>query len=136
MRFNTAISAMMEFVNAITPTTERPRALLEPFALLLAPFAPHLGEEIWARLGHTESLAYAPWPQWDEALTRDATVSYAVQVNGKLRGQLELAPDATEAEAVAAARDVENVARFLEGQVERKVVFVKGRMVNFVVTAE
>ena len=135
MRFNTAISAMMEFVNAITPTTERPRALLEPFALLLAPFAPHLGEELWARLGHSGSLAYAPWPQWDEALTRDATVSYAVQVNGKLRGQLELAPNATEAEAVAAARAVENVARFLEGQTERKVVFVPGRMVNFVVTA-
>jgi leucyl-tRNA synthetase len=135
MRFNTAISAMMEFVNVVTPTGERPRETLEPLVLLLAPFAPHLAEELWSRLGHTTTLAYAPWPTWDEALIQDSTVTYAVQVNGKLRGQVELAPDVGEADAIAAAREVENVRRFLEGQVEKKVVFVKGRMVNFVVAA-
>ena len=135
MRFNTAISAMMEFVNVVTPTAERPRETLEPLVLLLAPFAPHLAEELWSRLGHATTLAYAPWPTWDEALIQDSTVTYAVQVNGKLRGQVELAPDVDEAVAIAAAREVENVRRFLEGQVEKKVVFVKGRMVNFVVAA-
>lgn len=135
MRFNTAISAMMEFVNVVTPTAERPRETLEPLVLLLAPFAPHLAEELWSRLGHATTLAYAPWPTWDEALIQDSTVTYAVQVNGKLRGQVELAPDVGEAVAIAAAREVENVRRFLEGQVEKKVVFVKGRMVNFVVAA-
>jgi leucyl-tRNA synthetase len=133
MRFNTAISAMMEFVNVVTPTAERPRETLEPLVLLLSPFAPHVAEELWSRLGHASTLAYAPWPTWDEALIQDSTVTYAVQVNGKLRGQVELAPEVGEAEAIAAAREVENVRRFLDGQVEKKVVFVKGRMVNFVV---
>ncbi len=133
MRFNTAIAAMMEYVNLLTKEETRPRAALEPLVLLISPFAPHLGEELWRRLGHSESLAYEPWPSYDEALTVDATVTYAVQVNGKLRGQVDLAKDAAKDAAIAAARAEENVARHLEGKTIRREIFVPGRMVNFVV---
>ncbi len=133
LRFNTGIASLMELVNFLTPRAERPREVLEPFALLLAPFAPHAAEELWSRCGHAETLAYTPWPAWDAALVTDNTVSYAVQVNGKLRGQVELAVDVTEADAIAQARDIPNVSRFLEGVTLKKAIFVKGRMINFVV---
>ncbi len=134
MRFNTAIAAMMELVNVITPTTERPREVLEECVLLVSPFAPHLGEELWARLGHETTIAYATWPGYDETLTVDPTVRYAVQINGKLRGQLELAKGVSKEDALAAARAQENVARHLEGKTIRREIFVPGRMVNFVVS--
>ena len=134
LRFNTAISAMMELVNVITPRTERPRASLETLVLLVSPFAPHLGEELWQRLGHTDTLAYAAWPTFDEALTQDPTVGYAIQVNGKLRGQLELPADVTKDDALAAARAEANVVRHLEGKTLRREIFIPGRMVNFVVS--
>ena len=92
LRFNTAISAMMELVNVLTPLAERPREALSVLVRLVSPFAPHLGGELWQRLGNAESIAYAPWPTYDDALTLDATVGYAVQVNGKLRGQLVGSP--------------------------------------------
>jgi leucyl-tRNA synthetase len=133
MRFNTAISAMMELVNFLTPRAERPKVVMEGLAQLLAPFAPHVAEELWQRLGHGETLAYAPWPVWDAERVKDDTVTYAIQVNGKLRGQLELPADVTQEAAIAAARDIPNVAKFLaEGEV-KKTVFVKGRLVSFVV---
>ena len=85
MRFNTALAAMMEFVNAVYKWPNRPRAALEPFILLLSPYAPHVAEELWSRLGHSGSLAYAPWPVCDESLLVQDTVTMAVQVNGKVR---------------------------------------------------
>ncbi len=133
MRFNTAIAAMMEFVNFLTPRKARPRAVLEVFAQLVAPFAPHLGEEVWSRLGHGTSIAYVPWPTYDEALTKDASVTYAVQVNGKLRGQIEAPVEATQAQVSEMARAHENVQRFLEGKPIRREIFVAGRMINLVV---
>jgi leucyl-tRNA synthetase len=133
MRFNTAISAMMELVNFLTPRAERPKVVMEGLAQLLAPFAPHMAEELWQRLGHGETLAYAAWPVWDAERVKDDTVTYAVQVNGKLRGQLELPADVEQEAAIAAAREITNVAKFLaEGEV-KKTVFVKGRLVSFVV---
>ncbi len=134
MRFNTAISAMMGLVNVLTPLTERPREVLSVLVRLVSPFAPHLGEELWQRLGHTDTVAFASWPTYDEALTVDATVRYAVQVNGKLRGQLELGKGVGKDDALAAARGLENVARFLEGKTMRREIFVPGRMINFVVS--
>ena len=134
LRFNTAISAMMELVNVLTPLAERPREALSVLVRLVSPFAPHLGEELWQRLGNAESIAYAPWPTYDDALTLDATVGYAVQVNGKLRGQLELSKDVAKDDALAAARALENVARYLEGKTMRREIFIPGRMVNFVVS--
>ncbi len=99
----------------------------------MRPFAPHLAEELWARLGHGETLAYAPWPEADEAYLTSDTVEYAVQVNGKLRGTVTLPADAEQDAVVAAARAQENVAKYLDGVTVRKEVFVPGRLVGFVV---
>ncbi|MEZ4433030.1 MAG: leucine--tRNA ligase [bacterium] len=133
LRFNTAIAAMMELVNLLTKNEERGREVLQPLVQLVAPFAPHIGEELWQRLGHTRTLAYEPWPSYDESLTVAAAVTYAVQVNGKVRGQVELPVDVSKEAALAAARAEDNVARHLDGKTVRKEVFVPGRLINFVV---
>ncbi len=108
MRFNTAIAAMMEFTNHLTPLTVRPRAVLEPFVLLLAPFAPHLAEELWQALGHRQTLAYEPWPAFEAALTKADEIEVPVQINGKLRLRLtvpaEIDKAALEKTALADAR--------------------------------
>jgi leucyl-tRNA synthetase len=135
LRFNTAIAQLMVFVNELTPLERRARALIEPLVLLLAPFAPHLGEELWVRLGHRESLAYAPWPSWDPALVLAETVTVAVQVNGKLRATLELPRDLPQADAQRAALADERIRRYLEGAELRKVIFVPNKLMNLVVTA-
>jgi leucyl-tRNA synthetase len=103
------------------------------FVKILSPFAPHLGEELWQRLGNTASVAHAPWPVHDEAkLARDVLV-IAVQVGGKLRGQVEVAPDAPEATILAAAQADPKVQSFLAGKPIKKAIYVKGRLVNLVV---
>jgi leucyl-tRNA synthetase len=134
LRFNTAIAQLMVFVNAMTPMERRPRALIEPFVLLLAPFAPHIAEELWSRLGHGKSLAYAPWPAWDEALAREDTVTVAVQVNGKLRATVELARGTAESEARSAALADERVRRHIDGGAIRKVIYVPDKLLNLVVS--
>ena len=133
MRFNTAISAMMEFTNHLTPLTVRPKAVLEKFVLLLSPFAPHLGEELWARLGHANTLAYEAWPPFDPALCVDATIEVPVQVNGKLRAKLTVAPDIGKEALEAAARADDKVKAQLEGKQIKKVIVVPGKLVNIVV---
>lgn len=134
LRFNTAIAAMMEFTNAAYKWDATPRAVIEPFVLLLSPFAPHLAEELWQRLGHERSLAYTLWPEAKEEYLAADTVELAVQVNGKLRGSVEVAADASKEDALAAAKAHENVARYLEEGTLRKEIVVPGRLVNFVVT--
>ncbi len=132
LRFNTAIAAMMEFVNAANKWDVLPTAIAEPFVLLLSPFAPHLAEELWQRLGNAESLAYAPWPPVEEAHLKEDTVAVAVQVNGKVRATIEI-PVGLEKDAVLAqARDEDNVRRFLEGKTLRREIYVPGRIINFV----
>jgi leucyl-tRNA synthetase len=133
MRFNTAISAMMEFVNAATKWDTCPRSVLEPFALLLAPYAPHVAEELWSRLGHAESLAYAPWPPFEERHLVQSTVRVAVQVNGKMRGTVDVPADASEEQVVDAAVGAEGVAKWLEGMTVKRRIFVPGRLLNLVV---
>jgi len=131
LRFNTAIAQLMVFTNEMTPLARRSRALIEPFLLVLAPFAPHLAEELWSRLGHPESLAHAEWPRWDPGLVVDEMVTVAVQVNGKLRATIEAEPGIDAEAAGAAARDA--VAKWLEGKAVVKVIHVPDRMVSFVV---
>ncbi|MEP0549151.1 MAG: leucine--tRNA ligase [Rhodothermales bacterium] len=134
LRFNTAIAAMIEFVNEATKWDATPKALLDDFVLLLAPFAPHIGEELWDRLGHGDSLTYAPWPQLDEQYLKEDEVEIAVQVMGKLRGTVRVAADASKDAVLDAARAEENVARYLAEGTVRKEIYVPGRLVNFVVS--
>ncbi|MCA9113989.1 MAG: leucine--tRNA ligase [Planctomycetaceae bacterium] len=133
MSFNTAISRMMEFSNELTRQDVRPRAVLEPFVLLLSPFAPHLAEELWHLLGHTESLAYEPWPELNEALLHEADVEIPVQINGKVKGRVRVPVEATAPEQQAVAEQDESIAGLLAGATVVKVISVPGRLINFVI---
>jgi len=104
----------------------------EKLALMVSPFTPHLGEECWSLLGHNESLAYHPWVEWDESLCIDSTVKIGVQVNGKVRGEIEIAKDASQELAVQESMRQERVAFFLEGKAVKKVIYVPGRILNIV----
>jgi leucyl-tRNA synthetase len=131
--FNTAISAMMVYTNHLLGLESIPRDAVLPLILLVSPFAPHLGEELWSRTGHGESLAYEPWPAYDEALCSDDVVELPVQVNGKVRGKVVLAKAAPEGDARAAALAVESVAGFTSGKQIKKFIYVPGKIVNLVV---
>jgi leucyl-tRNA synthetase len=133
LRFNTAIAALMEFTNAAYKWPALPRRLAEQFVLLLAPLAPHLAEELWQRLGHAESLAYAPWPEYDPKLLLSERIEIPVQINGKMRGRIEVPADADEERVIALARADENVLRYLEGKELKRAIYVRGRILNFVV---
>ncbi|MDB5338974.1 MAG: leuS, partial [Planctomycetaceae bacterium] len=132
LSFNTVISRLMEFVNEISPQEPRPRAILEPFVLLLSPLAPHLAEELWELLGHTQTLAYEPWPQFDPQLLVESEVEIPVQVGGKLRGRIKLPAGANQETAEAVAKADPNVSQHLTGKQIVKVIFVMDRMLNFV----
>jgi leucyl-tRNA synthetase len=139
-QFNTAIAAVMELTNAIyahpsyksTPTAAV-REAVEAALQILHPMAPHLTEEAWQRLGHRTVLACSPWPKYDADVAQKKRVTYAVQVMGKLRGQVEAEPDADQATVEPLARAHEGVRPYLEGKQTAKVVFVRGRLINFVV---
>ncbi len=133
MRFNTAIAAMMEFTNAAYKWKSVPRGVLEPFTLLLSPFAPHMAEEVWERLGHSRTLAYAAWPEAEEEYLQADELNIAIQINGKLRATIQVPADAEKAAVLQAARAEENVARHLDGSTVRKEIYVPGKIVNFVV---
>jgi leucyl-tRNA synthetase len=133
LKFNTAIARMMAFVNEVMKLPSRPRAILEPFVLTLAPFAPHLAEELWSRLGHSDTLAYEPWPRHDERWCIEDTVTVAVQINGKLRATLELPRGTEQPEAQSAALADERVRRHVDGASVRKVIYVKDKLLNLVV---
>ena len=132
MSFNTGISAMMVFLNEVSPG-ELPKELLEKFVLCLAPFAPHLGEELWSVLGHDRTLAYESWPAYDPSALVEDEIEIPVQVLGKLRGRVKVPVAATPADMEAAAKANPDVAKFLEGKTIVKVIAVPKRMVNFVV---
>jgi leucyl-tRNA synthetase len=133
MQFNTAIARLMEFTNFFTKETVRPRESMEKFVLLLAPFAPHLAEELWQLLGHDKTLAYEPWPQFEEALTKDAEVEIPVQILGKLRSKVVVPADSDQATIVTAARADARISELLAGKEVVKTIVVPGKLVNFVV---
>ncbi|MBB73647.1 MAG: leucine--tRNA ligase [Planctomycetaceae bacterium] len=133
MDFNTAIARMMEFVNYFTKEPQRPSSSMESLVLLLAPFAPHIAEELWELLGHDQTLAYEPWPSYDEEWTSDPSIEIPVQINGKLRTRLTVAADATANELENAARAEEKVAAQIADREVVKVICIPGRMVNFVI---
>jgi len=134
MSFNTAISALMVFTNHLTSLKGNvPREAAEKLSLMVSPFAPHLGEECWNMLGNTEhSLAYHEWVEWDEDLTVDNTVKIGVQVNGKVRGQIEIAKDADQELAMEEAMKEGRVCAQLDGKDVKKIIYVPGRILNIV----
>ena len=132
LSFNTAIAKMMEFVNAANKWDAVPQAIAEPFMLLLSPFAPHLSEELWHRMGHNETLAYEDWPEVNEEYLKREVVEMAVQVNGTVRGTIEVDADADEGTVLTAAKAEDNVARFLNEKTIHREIYVPGRIVNFV----
>jgi len=136
MRFNTAISRLMEFTNAFTGHDARPKAAMETFALLLAPMAPHLAEELWEILGHEGTLAYAPWPTFDPELLRDDETVIPVQINGKLRGRVVVPSNADRGDIEAAAWSDERIKALLAGKTLRKIIVIPGKLVNFVVDGD
>ena len=135
LQFNTAIAAMMEYLNEVRAGGRTPmKAEVEPLVLLLAPFAPHIAEELYEYLGHTAGLFdSARWPAFDVSKTVEDQVEIVVQVNGKVRGRVEVTDDADEDTVVAAATSAENVARHVGDKTIRKVIYVPGRMLNLVV---
>ena len=132
MRFNTAISAMMELTNACTKMDAVSREILEPFALMLSPYAAHLSEEMWERLGHSGSNSQAAWPEADESLLVEDTVDIGVQVNGKMRGTISVSLETTQDEAMEAALSQESVKKFTEGVDIKKIIYVPGKILNIV----
>jgi len=133
MSFNTAIARMMEFTNYFLKSQTRPKRAMEDFVLLLSPFAPHIAEELWRALGHDGTLAYEPWPRFDEAMIREETIDLPVQVNGKLRAVVQVAADADAAAMEQAARAQPKIGELLAGKTVQKVIVVPKRMINFVV---
>ncbi|HUU21359.1 MAG TPA: leucine--tRNA ligase, partial [Phycisphaerae bacterium] len=133
MKFNTAIAAMMEFVNTAYKACRISPDQARLFLLILAPFTPHLAEELWRKLGHAESLAHEAWPAYDPAMIAEETVELAVQVNGKVRGRIRVPAKADPEAVLAAAFADEQVARAIEGKTIVKKIVVPGRLVNLVV---
>ncbi len=132
MSYNTAISAMMEFVNLAYKEPHVDKRTAEVFVLLISPFAPHIAEELWQRLGHAKTLAYEVWPSYDQSMIVEDSWTVSVQVNGKLRGTLEVSKTASQNEVLAMARALESVQRNIEGKTVRKEIYVPGKIVNFV----
>jgi leucyl-tRNA synthetase len=133
LRFNTAISQMMIFVNEITRGDTRPRLLLEPFLLLVAPFAPHIAEELWEKLGHGSSLSEEPWPTYDPAVLQSVAVEVVLQVNGKVRSRISVPPGTPGKDLDALALADEAVRRHIEGKQILKTITVPDKLVNIVV---
>ena len=136
LRFNTAISQMMIFVNHFTKLGKTPRACARPFVQILNPFSPHLAEELWELLGEKQTLTYSPWPAFDPALAKDDLITIAVQVMGKTRATIQIAPGTNQADCEALARQESTVTNQLHGKAIKKVIFVPNKILNFVVGSE
>ena len=130
--FNTAIARMMEFVNYFTKQKVRPRSVMQPFVLLLAPYAPHIAEELWQLLGAADSLAYEPWPEFEESLLVESTVEIPIQIKGKVKSRIQVASDISKDDLEQAARDDAKMQELLADSEVVKVIVVPGRLVNFV----
>ena len=132
VRLNTAISRMMEFVNELTKLEKRPKDAIEALLQVLNPFAPHLTEEAWQALGHTETLFHAPWPTYDESCLTEDTVEIAVQVNGKIKARVDIAVDMPTKDIETLALDIESVKTAISDKDVKKIVVIPKRMVNVV----
>ena len=131
--FNTSVSQFMITVNELSSLNCHKRAILEPLAILICPFAPHMAEELWHKLGHTDSVVKAAYPKYEEKYTVDNTKNYPVAINGKARVEMEFALDAAQSDIEAAVLANEAVQKWMEGKQPKKIIFVKGKMINVVI---
>ncbi|MDX5435981.1 MAG: class I tRNA ligase family protein, partial [Pontibacter sp.] len=130
---NTSVSTFMICVNELTQLKCHKRAILEPLTVILSPYAPHITEELWEQLGHTESISYAEFPQWKEEYLVENTFEYPVSVNGKMRAKLTFALDAPREEIEKAVLAEEQVTKFFEGKTPKKLIIVPNKIINVVV---
>jgi len=133
LNFNTAISQMMIYVNELYKLDNLPREAWEPLILMLAPYVPHMAEELWERAGHKPSVCNQKWPEYIHELTVDETITFVVQVNGKVRAKIECPKGLSQQDAVKTAKENENVSRYLEGQQILKEIYVPNKLISFVV---
>jgi leucyl-tRNA synthetase len=133
LAFNTAISQMMIFVNHLGKQAVRAKSVVEKFILILAPFAPHIAEELWQKLGHNHTLAYEPWPEYDAELVKEKEVELAVQVMGKIKDRIVVSADASEEEIKQKALASEKVISAMAGKEPKKIIVIKSRLVNIVI---
>jgi leucyl-tRNA synthetase len=132
MKFNTAVSSLMTYVNYLSNLNTVPEEMYITLLKLVAPFAPHLAEEMWARLGKTSLIVKESWPKGNAELAKDNTITVAVQINGKMRGTIEVARDADKEIVIAQAKALENVAKQLAIAEPKKIIVVPNRIVNIV----
>ncbi|MDG2222070.1 MAG: leucine--tRNA ligase [Rubripirellula sp.] len=133
MSFNTAIARMMEFTNFFTRCESRPTAAMKPFLILLSPYAPHLCEELWSYLGESDSIAAQTWPSWEESALVESSIEVPIQINGKVKTKIQVAPDASKETIAETALADDKVKSLLEGKTIIKQIVVPGRLVNLVV---
>ena len=133
LNFNTAISQMMIFINEISKLNEIPKAMWSDFVKVLSPYAPHLGEELWEKLGNKETIAYVQWPTYNEEFTKDDTKEIVVMVNGKLRDKFETAPDTPQEQLKEKALNLDGVKKYTDGHEIAKCIVVPNKLVNIVV---
>ncbi|SIQ96724.1 leucine--tRNA ligase [Pontibacter lucknowensis] len=131
--FNTSVSTFMICVNELTALKTNKRAILEPLTIALAPYAPHIAEELWEKLGHTQSITFASFPAWDEKYLVENTFEYPVSVNGKTRGKIAFATDTPREEMEKAVLTDETVVKFMEGKTPKKIIIVPNKIINVVV---
>ena len=132
-KFNTAISQLMICANELEKEEKIDKEIFENFLKLLAPFAPHICEEIWQFLGHKRSIFLAPWPKWDEKLAREEMITLIIQVNGKVRDKIEVEADISEEKAKELAISRERIKKWVEGREIKKIIFVPGKLINLVI---
>jgi leucyl-tRNA synthetase len=133
LNFNTAISAMMIYSSELAKLQEIPRAMWEPLVMMAGVYAPHLGEELWEKLGRKESISFSPWPTFDEALTVFTEVTVVVQVNGKIREKFNAASGTAKEELEKTALAMPGTQKWLEGQVIEKIIIIPDKLVNIVI---
>ena len=133
LNFNTAIAQMMIFVNACYKENKIYKGFIEGLVLLLSPIAPHICEEMWEYLGHDKTLAYEPWPTFDESLTKDDLIEYPVSVNGKMRDKLYASAETSKEELEKLALDLPKIKAYTDGKTIVKMIVVPKKIINIVV---
>ncbi|HXO84962.1 MAG TPA: class I tRNA ligase family protein, partial [Gemmatimonadales bacterium] len=133
LHYNTAIAAMMEYVNELRESGAGSRELVEPLVIMLAPYAPHIAEELWEVLGHKESVFRASWPVHDDRLASAGDVEIAVQVNGKLRSRLTVPRGTAELDVLARAFADESVKKHVDGKNVKKTIYIQDRLLNLLI---